>query len=106
MYHRSVGAGPSPVSMRPKKSPAPGERRSSSASSTVTSTYSAVNSSAALCGSTRSSRSIIRSRDARANASRSRSTASSGNGSTPDTGGGDATPARRGRSGFLAAELG
>ena len=79
----------------------PGEWRSSSASSTVTSTYSAVKSSAALCGSTRSSRSIIRSRDAREKASRSRSSASSGKGSTPDTGGGDATrTCRRPDSGF------
>ena len=56
--------------MRPKNSPAPGERSESSASHTVISTYSAVNSSAAAWGSTRSSRSIIRSRHAPANASR------------------------------------
>ena len=61
----------------------------------MTSTYSAVNSSAALCGSTRSRRSIIRSRDAREKASRSRSSASSGKGSAPATGGADATPIPR-----------
>ena len=38
------------MSMRPKKSPAPGLRRSASASATVISTYSLVISSAALCG--------------------------------------------------------
>ena len=51
--------------MRPKKSPAPGVRRSSSASATVTSTYSLVISSAAPSGFTRENRSIIRSRHAR-----------------------------------------
>ena len=67
MYQRSgAAAGPSLVSMRPKNSPAPGERSDSSASHTVTSTYSDVISSAALAGSTASRRSIIRSREARA----------------------------------------
>ena len=54
MYHSSI---------RPKKSPAPGDRSESSASATVISMYSAVISSAALVGIDGSSRSIIRSRD-------------------------------------------
>src|SRR5829696_4209236 len=87
MYQRSgSGPGPSVVSMRPKNSPAPGERSDSSASHTVISTYSAVIASAVLSGSTRRRRSIIRSREARACTSRARSCSSSGKTSVAVTG--------------------
>ena len=65
MYHWSTPPPRRGSSMRPKKSPAPGERSDSRASATVTSTYSLVNSSAVALGSTRSSRSIILSRTVR-----------------------------------------
>src|SRR5687768_12985509 len=101
------------VSMRPKKSPAPGLRRSFSASHTVISMYSLVISSAELSGSTCSSRSIIRSRERRANVSRSRSASSSGNGFTGASGpaatfigGNDASAGAAGpRLGFVKSSI-